>query len=268
MFVDVVGPDAAVDLVLVHGGLGTGALHWAKLARSVAGEYRVHLPDLPGHGRTPLPDGASYSREVLAKAVEAYLDGLHPPVHTGGFSMGGHTLLALAQSRPELFASLTLVGVSIRAHEGLDAWRARFHPDRIAREYPVWARHLSRAHSPLGGPDAWRDVCRRDAAGTRIDADLRALANLKCPVLLVRGDRDPAVDPGQYAELRAIWPQADELVVPAGGHEVHLTRHRLVSPALLDFLTRARAGRMPSSRMPSMRGPDACNNVTDRGDAT
>ncbi|MGH8909976.1 MAG: alpha/beta fold hydrolase [Egibacteraceae bacterium] len=58
------------------------------------------------------------------------------------------------------------------------------------------------------------------------------------PVLLIRGDRDPAVDPGQYAELRRAWPQADELVVPAGGHEVALTRSRLVLPALVDFLRR------------------------------
>jgi pimeloyl-ACP methyl ester carboxylesterase len=73
-----------------------------------------------------------------------------------------------------------------------------------------------------------------------IDVDLDRLAALDCPVLLVRGDRDPAVDPAQYAELRQLWPQSEELVVPAGHHDVQLTRRRIVQPAILDFLDRAK----------------------------
>ncbi len=238
MFVDTAGPDDAPDLVLFHGGIGTGGSHWSRLARCLREQYRVHLPDLPGHGRTPLPERGSYS-DLLVDAVTSHLAAFTRPVHAGGFSLGGDILLAVAQSRPDLFSSLVLVGVSIREHEGLKAWRDRFDPDRVEREYPVWARHLSKLHAPLGGPDAWREVCRRDAGGIELDVDLEALSDLTCPVLLVRGDRDPAVEPGQYAELREVWPQADELVVPAGGHEVQLTRLRLVQPALVDFLSRA-----------------------------
>jgi len=75
----------------------------------------------------------------------------------------------------------------------------------------------------------------------RIDVDRAALEGLACPVLLIRGDRDPAVEAQQYAELRALWHRSEELVVPHGGHDVQLTRHRLVEPALLDFLSRATA---------------------------
>ncbi len=195
MFVDTAGPDSAPDLVLLHGGIGTGGYHWSKIARSLTQTHRVHLPDLSGHGRTPLPDDGSYSRDVLVRAAASYLDDLGGPVHAGGFSMGGHTLLALAQSRPRLFASLVLVGVSIRAHAGLDAWRARFHPDRLGKEHPLWARHLSRLHSPLGGPDAWRDVCRRDAAGIGIDVDPRTLARLECPSCSYGGTATPPWTP-------------------------------------------------------------------------
>lgn len=234
------GPDDAPPLVLLHGGIGTGRYHWSKLVRPLAERWRVHLPDLPGHGRTALPADGSYSRDVLVDAVESYLSGLGAAVHVAGFSMGGHAALLLAARRPDLFASLTLVGVSVREHDGLGRWRTEFDPERLAADYPVWARALSRLHDPLGGPDAWRDVCRRDAQGLQVDVDLQALRGLACPVLLVRGDRDPAADPAQYAELRALWPQADEFVVPAGRHDVQLTRHRLVGPGLVDFLHRSR----------------------------
>jgi pimeloyl-ACP methyl ester carboxylesterase len=241
MHVEREGPDGATDLVLLHGGIGTGRYHWSKQVPALSQRYRVHLPDLPGHGSTPLPEGGRYDREVLVEAVEGLLDELGPPVHVAGFSMGGHAAMALAARRPEVYASLTLIGVSHRDHEGLHRWRARFDPDRLAADYPLWARALSRIHTPLGGPEAWRDVCRRDSSGTlRVDVDLQALAVLDCPVLLVRGDRDEAIQPEQFADLRRIW-DADEFVVPAGGHDVQLTRSRIVEPVLAEFLVRAGA---------------------------
>lgn len=239
METEIVGPDDAPDLVLLHGGVGAGRMHWGKMLDALAERWRVHVPDLPGHGRTPL-DGRPYGRELLVDALDRYLDTHGAPAHVAGFSMGGHTALGLAQRRPEGFASLTLIGVSIRAHQGLDGWRDRFDPDRLEAELPVFARHLQRVHEPQGGPDAWRDVCRRDAAGIDLGTDLDALARLDCPVLLVRGDRDEAVDPAQYAELRRLWDESEEFVVPAGGHEVQLTRRRIVTPGMLDFLRRAK----------------------------
>jgi 3-oxoadipate enol-lactonase len=240
MYAEIVGPESSEPLVALHGGIGTGHYHWSKLIRTLASDYRLHLPDLPGHGRTPLPDDGSYNRDVQVDAVDRYLSDLGAPVHVAGFSMGGHACLALAARRPELFASLTVVGVSIAEHEGLEGWRHKFDPDDLERDFPVWARHLSGIHEPQGGPDAWKDVCRRDSKGLRVDLDVEQLAGLDCPVMLVRGDRDPAVDPAHYAELRRVWPHADEFVVPGGAHDVQLTRARVVGPVLLEFLARAR----------------------------
>ncbi len=241
MYAETVGSEGAPDLVLVHGGTGTGRFHWSKLVEALAERHRVHLPDLPGHGRTPLPDSGEYNRRIQVEAIAAYLQRVGPPVHVGAFSMGGHACLALAGDRPQLFASLTLVGVSVREHEGLRGWRTNFDPDQLEADYPLWAHQLSRLHAPQGDEHSWKQVCRRDASGLEIEVDVEALAGLSCPVLLVRGDRDPAVDPDHYAELRRVWPQADEFVVPAGRHDVQLTRRRLVVPALLDFLQRAAA---------------------------
>lgn len=238
VFAEVVGQDDGPDLVLLHGGIGTGRYHWSQQVKAFSETHRVHLPDLPGHGRTPLDEGRAYTREVLAEAVEAYLEGLPGPAPVMGFSMGGHSAMALAARRPALFGALVLIGVSYRDHPGLRSWRAKFEPGVLAAEYPLWVRSLSRIHTPLGGPDAWREVASRDSAGVAIDVDRDALAALDCPVLLVRGDSDSVVEPAQYAELRALWPGSEELVVPAGGHDCQITRARVVTPALVDFLRR------------------------------
>ena len=238
MYAEIVGAQQNPPLVLLHGGIGTGHYHWSKQVKALSQDFRVHLPDLPGHGRTPLPDDATYDRELQVAAIVAYLEAVSVPVHVAAFSMGGHACLALAEPRPDVFASLTLIGVSVREHQGLDGWRHKFDPDELERRYPVWARHLSKIHAPLGGPDAWKDVCRRDSKGLRVDVDVKRLGGLRCPVMLVRGDRDPAVDPAHYAQLRQVWQHADEFVVPGGEHDVQLTRARVVQPVLADFLAR------------------------------
>ena len=239
MYAEIVGPESGDTVVALHGGIGTGHYHWSKQIKGLSQDYRLHLPDLPGHGRTPLPEDGTYSRGIQVDAIEAYLDGLGGPVHVAAFSMGGHASMALATRRPDIFASLTLIGVSVAEHAGLDGWRHKFDPDKLEEHYPVWARHLSKIHEPLGGPDAWKDVCRRDSKGLRVDLDVSELSEVVCPILLVRGDRDPAVDPAHYARLRDVWPHADEFVVPAGEHDVQLTRGRVVGPVLLEFLARA-----------------------------
>ncbi len=247
MHVELEGPADGPPLLLLHGGIGTGRYHWSKQVNGlVEAGYRLHMPDLPGHGSTPVGD-RPYSRDVLVDAVRSYVRGLleegaAAPV-IAGFSMGGHTAMALAEQDHDLFGGLVLIGVSVRDHAGLHGWREKFDPAVLEEAYPLWAKQLSKLHAPLGGPDAWRDVCRRDSGGLQVDVDLQAMAGLDVPTLLVRGDRDETVDPAHVAELRAIWPHADELVVPAGGHDVQLTRSRQVQPLLLDFLARNRPAR-------------------------
>lgn len=223
---------------MLHGGIGTGEYHWGRQAEALTDMFHVHLPDLPGHGNSPLDDPSEYSRDILVDAVIDYITQVGPPVHLAGFSMGGHTALALVERHPDLLASLVLIGVSIREHDGLAAWRKVFHPDRLADDYPFWAKQLSKLHKPLGGDDAWRDVCLRDSKGLRIDVDEDRLSALEAPVLLMRGDRDTTVDPAQYAALRDRFADSEEAVIPAGGHDVQLTRAQVVKPLLRDFYER------------------------------
>ncbi|MEE8601117.1 alpha/beta fold hydrolase [Euzebya tangerina] len=226
------------DLLLLHGGIGTGRYHWSKQIKGLTGAgFRLHMPDLPGHGQTPVGD-QPYGRSVLVDAVREYASSLdHRPI-VAGFSMGGHTAMGLAATDPELFAGLILIGVSIADHDGLGAWRSKFDPDVLEESFPLWARQLSKLHAPLGGPDAWRDVCIRDSTKLSAEVDTDALAVLDVPTLLVRGDGDETVDPGHFGRLREIWPHAEEFVVPGGGHDVQLTRSRVTGPVFVDFLGR------------------------------
>lgn len=115
-------PDAPVTLVLAHGWtLSTRS--WRAQAESLveggAGDVRILRYDQRGHGRStpggewlsgvPAADaerfGPGPSVDQLGRDLAAVLDQLVPagPVVLAGHSMGGMTVMALADQRPELF---------------------------------------------------------------------------------------------------------------------------------------------------------------------
>lgn len=95
-------------LVCVHGwGCHAGQFH--DVARLLAPSFRIFLPDLPGHGRTPLGSFVP-SFENYANALVCFIDSLHidPPVLLG-HSMGG-VLALIAAARTEVAAIINLDG--------------------------------------------------------------------------------------------------------------------------------------------------------------
>ena len=102
-------------LILLHGFGESGSI-WRDQLEKLAEVSRVIIPDLPGSGLSPMPEGASFD------TLETYADLLHdllvvegvPNCTLIGHSMGGYIALAFADKYPErlnafgLFHSTTL----------------------------------------------------------------------------------------------------------------------------------------------------------------
>jgi pimeloyl-ACP methyl ester carboxylesterase len=68
----------------------------------------------------------------------------------------------------------------------------------------------------------------------RADAD-RLLRDVRCPVLLIAGDKDPTVPVARVEALAAKVADSRLAVIPDGGHAMQLDRPDLVSDTLRDF---------------------------------
>jgi pimeloyl-ACP methyl ester carboxylesterase len=101
-----VGPeDAPLTIVLVHGWtLEMAAWHFQRTALTAAG--RVVLFDHRGHGRSGATEAAHATIDQLGSDLERVIAERAPdgPLMLVGHSMGGMTIMALAQRRPDLFA--------------------------------------------------------------------------------------------------------------------------------------------------------------------
>src|SRR5215831_17374489 len=74
-------------VVLLH-ALGRSAADWVEVAAGLASDFRVIVPDLRGHGRSPRP--GTYSFALMRDDVCALLDRLRVTrVSLVGHSMGG-----------------------------------------------------------------------------------------------------------------------------------------------------------------------------------
>ena len=87
------GEERATSLLLLHGGLSSSRGWWRVGPALAAAQFRVHAPDMPGHGRTGSWRGHWGFRDS-ARDLVALVDALHIPhdeLRLVGHSWGGMT---------------------------------------------------------------------------------------------------------------------------------------------------------------------------------
>ncbi|HXP38377.1 MAG TPA: alpha/beta fold hydrolase [Solirubrobacteraceae bacterium] len=229
-----------VPVVLLH-GLTATRRYVVMGSRSL--ERSGHLVisyDARGHGRSaPAPEHGAYGYELLASDLEAVLDALElPRAVLAGASMGAHTALRLALTKPERVAGLVLITPSFDPdaprdaasltgwdalarglrEEGIDGFVRAYDfgkvPDAMRATIETVLRQRLAAHEhPLAVADALEAVPRSHPF-ERIEE----LSALDVSTLVV-GSRDEA-DPGHplaVAERYAQTIAGAELLVEDAG---------------------------------------------------
>ncbi len=233
------------DLVALHGFTQTGA-SWRPVAERAGERYRLHAPDLRGHG------SASGRRPVSFDALVADVVAVVPGRFSlAGYSMGGRIALVVALAHPERVERLVLVGASPGLADASEREARRRADEALAQELERdgleafaqrWGAQALFAGQPAEvSRAAHDDRLRSTAAG--LAAALRGLGTgvmpslwdrlgeLRMPVVLAAGERD--------AKFRTMAERMAERVVDAelrviegAGHAAHLERPGAVAELL------------------------------------
>ena len=232
-------------LLLVH-GFPLDRRIWSEVTGRLPLAGPIVLPDLRGHGRTPLPPGPctieDYARDLLA-----LMDHLgRRTFFAAGHSMGGYVLFALHR----LAAGRLLGGalVSSRAISDSDevrksreataqkaekegaAFLADTMPERAAapgasRQVLETLRTLIRAAQPAGVAAASR------AMAGRVDATAQ-LSRITFPVIVLAGRQDPIVPAAESEAMARAIPGARLVWCERSGHVPMLEEPDLVAREL------------------------------------
>lgn len=215
-----------MELVAVP-GLGLGPESWRGVLTALGGsEDDVQL--LPGYGVPTEPRRTAPPLPVLAAELVERLLG---PTVLLGHSSSCQLVAHAARLAPERVRALVLVGPTTdpraRSWPGLaQRWlRTAGHED--PRQVPLLVRQYRR--TTLRSMAATMDRARRDdVAGT--------LAEVRCPVLLLRGRHDRIAPHDWLAALAAGGPARTVVDLPAGAHMVPQTHPALLASRLAGFL--------------------------------
>jgi pimeloyl-ACP methyl ester carboxylesterase len=279
---EVGAPDAPLTIVFTHGftmSMACWYYQWRDLSGSDA-PGRLVFWDQRGHGRSGSTSDLHATIDWLGADLLRVIDETAPtgPVVVVGHSMGGMTIMALADRRPDLFGS-RIFGVGlIGTSSGKVAEALLRVPGQLSGPFTKAAPYLTASFARRAtivergrrvGTDLSYLFTRRFAFGTdpgpaliefvdRMISDtptsviaqfldtfvehdkLDALSALdNVETLVVVGDRDRITPLQQSRDIVSRLPYADFVVVPSAGHMVMLERPSLVNLHLRQLCKRA-----------------------------
>ncbi|MFD9846932.1 alpha/beta fold hydrolase [Streptomyces parvus] len=283
---------APVTVVFSHGYcLGQDSWHFQRaalrgLVRAVYWDQRSH--GRSGRGRSQA-DGVPVGIDQLGRDLKAVIDAAAPegPLVLAGHSMGGMTMMALADQYPALIrdrvAAVALIGTSSGKLGEVNFGLPTAGVNAVRRVLPGVLKALgSQAELVEKGRRATADLfagpIKRYSFGSRdVDPAVARFAERlieatpidvvaefypaftehdksgalpgfrEVPVLILAGDKD-LVTPSSHSEAIAdVLPDAELVIVPDAGHLVMLEHPETVTDRLADLLVRS--GTVPAANV-------------------
>jgi pimeloyl-ACP methyl ester carboxylesterase len=241
------GDPKGEPLLLLHGYTDTSR-SWTQVAPYLL-RHRLLIPDQRGHGGSDAPV-CCYSASVFAEDARLFLDAMKvEKAAVAGHSLGSMVGMTLAAEHPQRVTKLALIGstalVPVKRGDWLwanaHALQAPLDPDSaFLREWhpanqptPVDEAFAEAAMAEiLAVPlHVWRNVMRELA---EIPAGRHA-ADIRAPVLILSGGKDPLFPAEHHAALVKAFPKAEARVFPDLGHNLSWERTAETGPVLARF---------------------------------
>lgn len=246
------GSAQAPPLLLLHGLFGVSN-NWMGVAKLLHNDFRLILPDLRNHGRSPhhpQMDYPSMAGDLLALLDRLQLDS----VSLLGHSMGGKVAMWTALLEPERVERLVVADIApvrypsrfdgifqglqelplaeLSGRESADRRLAGRVPERAVRQYLL--------QNLVNGAQGWDwrfnlpVLSRsREVLGEFPVSEGRSFAG---EVLFLYGERSDYVRPEYRRAIEQLFPHARQRMLPAAGHWLYAEQPEAFSRAVRTFL--------------------------------
>lgn len=245
---------AGAPLVLIP-GFRTGLWLWFKQVETLARKFRTIVFDPRGIGQSGATDGPMSIR-MLADDLAGLLSALGiEQAHILGASFGGFVAQEFAIAYPQMTRSLILCCTSFGGARhllpSLGTLQALAAIEGLNTEERT-RRNLLMAFSPKFVREQGEEIERvielrlrnpvKDAAhfaqlqaAAQFDAEAR-VSEIKAPTIVITGDEDTIVPPGNSGNLAAQIPQARLVQLEGGSHMFFIEQPEKFNQAVIEFI--------------------------------
>ena len=242
----------AKNVYLIHGWAANHHI-FDDLVPRLPADWRIHTPDLPGHGAAPF-DG-TFDVAAAADALAARID---EPACILGWSLGGQVALYLAARHPEKVRALCLTASFARFQAAPDYPEGLSNPALakmvalFGQDYHKYMKQFlqlqflyAKDQHPIlekilpdivkhGAPAALQAALDAVAA-----ADARAfLPQITVPALLIFGGKDSITPPRMGEYLHRHLPHSELHIIEKAAHAPFLTHAEQFAAWLAGFFNR------------------------------
>ncbi|QTK78047.1 Tropinesterase [Agrobacterium tumefaciens] len=241
-FIDTEGPGPV--LLMLHGFSDTSRSF--SMLEPYLQEYRLIVPDLPGHGSSSI--GHGFHVADFAETIDRFLTLMGiSRLFLLGHSLGAMTAIELAARRSCSVRAMGLISGTLEPDFGSESTLTQdilalrdpikptggFLRDWYFCNHPVNEDFLGRMkHDAANMPaEIWHGVVKAFA-----ETNLRHSASkIDVPVLCISGSEDPLFDESHRQQLAEAFLTAQSVTLPGQGHNPHWEDPRCVSTLVTEF---------------------------------
>ena len=238
--------DEGLPVIFLHGFPLDHSI-WGPVIPLLKNHARLILPDLRGHGKSPVPEGP-YTMSIMAADVLALMDKLEiDRAVLVGHSMGGYVCLAFAHEYPDRLSGLGLIATHARAdtEQNMED-RKETIKDVKTNGSRVLARRMPAKLTPRPGV---ADFLREVIARTNPNGIVRALigmagrpdatgwlSSIDVPAVVIVGNMDNYVTTKMVREMSGKLKRSRYYEIERGNHMPMMETPQEVADPLLDLI--------------------------------
>jgi pimeloyl-ACP methyl ester carboxylesterase len=229
IYYEVYGKGQAV--VLLHGGLFGSTVEFSDFINKLKQNYLVIAISTRAHGKSELGTQPLTLDQRATDALAVINAVTKDSVAVIGFSDGGYSAYKLAQMYPERVKKMIVMGAG-EIYPGLREFK---FTAKQAQEMdkPFWEQQLKLMPEPNRVEDLFIQVanCYNNATVSK-----EVLSAIKCPVLVMAGDRDGGNPVERVVSAARFIPKSQIAIIPNAGHGCFLENFEATWASIFPFM--------------------------------
>jgi pimeloyl-ACP methyl ester carboxylesterase len=218
-------------IVLLHGGLFGSTVEFSDFIDQLKQKYQVIAISTRGHGKSELGTEPLTLEQRANDAMTVINAVTKDSVMVLGFSDGGYSAYKLGAMYPEKIKKMIVIGAG-EVRPGLREFKFTAK-QAMEMDKPFWEQQLKLMPEPNRIEDLFTQVanCYNNVT---VSKDL--LSTIKCPVLVMAGDRDGGNPVERVVSAAQFIPNHQIGIIPNTGHGCFLENFKATWASILPFL--------------------------------